>query len=325
MDRNSKPDGRARSRTLPYAGLRLHRTSELRQREDWIEEALAHPGARVLPVWQHRSLVHRPDEAPRAQAANHVHEHADELVLLGVDVEGGESAPVLAADLSSMEFDAAQALVGEARFLDLRRVGPALGAQDAAVLSYARGMVHWHRTHRHCGRCGAGTVSKLAGMQRSCPDEACGGDVFPRIDPAVIVLVDDGGLHDDGVARCLLGRASGWPKGVYSTLAGFVEPGESLEETVAREVREESDVSVERIRYVASQPWPFPSSLMLGFRASARSLDITRHDGELEHARWFTAEELHGAGTWGDDDEICLPRHDSIARFLVEHWLAEQG
>lgn len=307
--------------TLPYAGLRLRRTSSLRGRDDWREAALAHPEVQLLPVWQGRNLVF--DEAGdryRATSALRFHDHAAELVLLG-EIEG---APVLAADVSSLDEAQAFELAGEARFHDLRRIGPGLGAHDAALLSYARGMAHWHITHRHCGRCGAGAVNRRAGMQRICGDTDCGASSFPRIDPAIIVLVDDGGLHGDGVPRCLLGRAPGWPQGVFSTLAGFVEPGESLEETVAREVREESDISVENVRYLASQPWPFPSSLMLGFQASARTLEITRHDDELEDARWFSADQLRDAGTWGDEAELCLPRHDSIARFLIESWLAEQ-
>lgn len=307
---------------LPYAGLRLKRTSPLRERDDWREAALEHPGMRLLPVWRGRNLVVSDGgEALRSTSAPHVHEHAAELVLLGEI----DDAPVLAADLSSLDEQQAFELAGNARFHDLRRIGPALGTQEAALLSYARGMAHWHITHRHCGRCGAEAVNQKAGMQRSCSNDECGGVSFPRIDPAIIVLVEDGGLHGDGVPRCLLGRAPGWPDGVYSTLAGFVEPGESLEEAVAREVREESNIGVRDVRYRASQPWPFPSSLMLGFRATARMLEIVRHDKELEDARWFTAEALHDAGTWGDDAPICLPRQDSIARFLIEDWLAQQA
>lgn len=315
------PRSISKSPILPYAGLRLKRTSELRERDDWREACLAHPELRVLPVWRSKSLVaDGEDHVPQARDAQRFHEHADEVVLLGIDGD----VPILAADVSSLDPEGAARLAGDDRFEDLRRIGSAMDAQEAALLSYARGMLHWHRTHRHCGRCGTATLNRKGGMLRTCPDEACGGIAFPRIDPAVIVLVDDSGLHGDGIPRCLLGRASGWPQGVYSTLAGFVEPGESLEETVAREVREESNVSVENVRYLASQPWPFPSSLMLGFHASARTLDIQRHDEELEDARWFTAEQLRDAGTWGEDQDLCLPRHDSIARYLIEAWLAEQ-
>ena len=315
---------------LPYSGLRLRRTSELRDRDDWRDACRAHPEARVLPVWRGRNLVAgwtggsgdaRPGDPLDLCTVPVEAVDQAEWVLLGIDGD----APVLAADLSDWPEDRPAGLADDAGFVDLRQVGPALGAQGAALLSYARGMVHWHRTHRHCGRCGAPTSNLKGGMLRRCPDEDCGGVAFPRIDPAVIVLVDDGGLHGDGIPRCLLGRAPGWPRGVYSTLAGFVEPGESLEETVAREVREESNIGIRDVRYRASQPWPFPSSLMLGFHATARTLDIQRHDDELEDARWFSAEELRGAGTWGDDHEICLPRNDSIARYLIEIWLDEQG
>ncbi|MBY6204836.1 NAD(+) diphosphatase [Halomonas denitrificans] len=306
---------------LPYAGLRLKRTSPLRDRDDWREVALGHPGMRLLPVWRGRNLVTADDGTTlRSVSAPHVHAHAAELILLGEI----DDAPILAADLSSLHEEQAFDLAGDARFHDLRRIGPSLEPQDAALLSYARGMAHWHVTHRHCGRCGTEAENRKAGMQRSCSNGDCGGVSFPRIDPAIIVLVEDGGLHGDGVPRCLLGRAPGWPDGVYSTLAGFVEPGESLEEAVAREVREESNIGVRDVRYRASQPWPFPSSLMLGFRATARTLEIVRHDKELEDARWFTPDALREAGTWGDDSPVCLPRRDSIARFLIEDWLAEQ-
>lgn len=316
------PDHRAPTPALPYAGLRLQRTTSLRAFDDWAQRCTDDARLTLLPVWRGRNLVVDTDTPrPRLRSAPDLHRHADELVLLGVDDE----TPVVAADLSSLSEERARELAGEARFMDLRRLGPALDRQEAALLSYARGMVHWHQTHRHCGRCGTATLSRRGGMQRSCPNTDCAASVFPRIDPAIIVLVDDGGLHADGVPRCLLGRAPGWPKGVYSTLAGFVEPGESLEEAVAREVREESDVQVEQVTYLASQPWPFPSSLMLGFHARARSLAITRHDQELEDARWFTADELRQAGSWGDDAELCLPRRDSIARHLIEQWLARLG
>jgi NAD+ diphosphatase len=314
---------------LPYSGLRMKRTSPLRELDDWQNACRAHPEARILPVWRGRNLVQgwddrhsdaSPEQDLRAMTLPPAALDAVDLILLGVD----DQAPVLAADLSDWPQDRADALRADGRFVDLRQVGPALNAQDAALLSYARGMVHWHRTHRHCGRCGTPMANQKGGMLRRCRDETCGGVAFPRIDPAIIVLVESGGLHGDGTPRCLLGRAPGWPKGIYSTLAGFVEPGESLEETVAREVREESGIGIREVRYQASQPWPFPSSLMLGFHATARTLEITLHDKELEDARWFSAAELREAGTWGEDHALCLPRRDSIARFLIEVWLEDQ-
>ena len=321
-----KSESKPTTPKLPYSGLRLRRTSSLRERDDWREVCQSDPKTRIIPVWRGKNLItgwgDGSSDARDGQSLGLRFVSADalgdnELVLLGMD----NDAPVVSADISDWSEDQAAAVASDANFVDLRKIGPALGAQDAALLSYARGMVHWHRTHRHCGRCGELTENQRGGMLRRCPVQPCGGVAFPRIDPAVIVLVEDGGLHDDNVPRCLLGRAPGWPKGVYSTLAGFVEPGESLEETVAREVREESGIGIVDVRYLASQPWPFPSSLMLGFQATARTLDIVRHDQELEDARWFSAEQLQDAGTWGDDREICLPRQDSIARYLIENWL----
>ncbi|MCA1778249.1 MAG: NAD(+) diphosphatase, partial [Xanthomonadaceae bacterium] len=167
------------------------------------------------------------------------------------------------------------------------------------------------------------TESRKGGHLRTCTNPDCRRPSFPRTDPAVIVLVEhpDG---DGGPPRCLLGRSSHFLPGMYSTLAGFVEPGESMEQTVRREVFEESGIEVGEVRYLASQPWPFPSSLMIGFHATAISSDIRLHDQELEDARWFSADELLAMKARGEDETFCLPRKDSIARFLIETWLQDK-
>jgi len=175
-------------------------------------------------------------------------------------------------------------------------------------------VTHWHSRHRFCGVCGAPTVAQTAGHTRLCTNPDCATVHFPRTDPATIMLVTDGD-------RCLLGRQKVWIPGMYSTLAGFVEPGESLEQAVAREVREESGIEVDAVRYHSSQPWPFPASLMLGFHAVARSRDLVIDPEELEDGRWFTAREVRNFAALG----LSLPRPDSIARRLVESWLAEIG
>ena len=190
------------------------------------------------------------------------------------------------------------------------------------MLAYARAILHWHRQHRFCGVCGQPTRSEIAGHVRRCT--ACNVEHFPRTDPAVIMLVE----HGD---RCLLARQSRWPPGMVSTLAGFVEPGESLEEAVTREVREESAIVVGDVRYMGSQPWPFPCSIMLGFRATAVSTEIHLDREELAHAQWFTREEIARfkeidfsrfeapePGNW------MLPPHDSIARWLIDGWRASR-
>ncbi|MDH3660388.1 MAG: NAD(+) diphosphatase, partial [Alphaproteobacteria bacterium] len=178
--------------------------------------------------------------------------------------------------------------------------------------AYSRALVFWHQRHRFCGACGSETRPAHGGHVRKC--SRCGTHHFPRSDPAVIVLVTHGAGADE---RCLLGRSPRFIPGMYSTLAGFVEPGESLEETVSREIREEAGVELADIAYCSSQPWPFPASLMLGFRARALDDHLMVDREELEDARWFTRDELLDP----KHRPIKLPNRDSIARHLIEDWL----
>jgi len=203
-----------------------------------------------------------------------------------------------------------------ALFEDLRRIGALLDAEDAALLAYARGITEWHRRHPFCAACGRPTVTAEAGHVRRCLGPGCGTLHHPRTDPAVIVLVTHEGPR--GVA-CLLGNQVGWAPEVYSTLAGFVEPGESAEDAVRREVGEEAGVRVTDVRYHSSQPWPFPASLMLGFTARALDGRVAPIDDELRDVRWFTREELLEGERSG---AIRLSNPTSIARRLVEDWLA---
>ncbi len=205
-----------------------------------------------------------------------------------------------------------------ARPARLREIGAALGYRDAGLLVHAVALANWHATHRHCPRCGAPTRSTRGGSVRSC--DADGSSHFPRTDPAVIVLVHD------GADRCVLGRQAVWPPARYSVLAGFVEPGESAEQAVVREVREESGLELVDVAYVSSQPWPFPASLMLGF--TARATDPTAvprsADAELEDVRWFSRAELRAAGGWADDrGAVLLPPPVSIASRLITRWAGE--
>jgi NAD+ diphosphatase len=195
----------------------------------------------------------------------------------------------------------------------LRQIGALLEPEAGSLLAYARAMATWHRRHRFCGSCGCPTTSRHGGHLRVCSNADCASEQFPRSDPAVIMLVHD----DDG--NCLLGRQASWPGGVFSTLAGFVEPGESLEDAVAREVAEETGVSVLEALYQSSQPWPFPTSLMLGFFARAEYRTPTVDPEELEMARWFGHQELV---TLVARREVRLPPQLSIARRLIDDWLA---
>jgi len=180
------------------------------------------------------------------------------------------------------------------------------------MLAYARGISYWNRTHQYCGRCGKPTKSVKGGHERTCADETCGSSHFPRTDSAVIVLVHEGD-------ECLLCRQSRWPPGMHSTLAGFLEPGESLEECVAREILEESNIRVADVRYHSSQPWPFPGTIMVGFMAQALNRDIEVDQIELEYAHWYKRDYLLNLAA---DDPFKMPGDYSISRRLIEDWLA---
>jgi NAD+ diphosphatase len=224
----------------------------------------------------------------------------DDSVFLGLHEGRAVFSIALTDDLSGTD----------ASFVDLRSIGPILSAAEAGLLAYARALAHWRVTHRYCGRCGHLTVAVEGGHMRRCPD--CHTDVFPRTDPAVIVLVTRGDL-------CVLGRSPRFAPGMYSTLAGFVEVGESLETTLRREVMEEVGLRLLATTYRSSQPWPFPQSLMLGFRATTEDTDLVIDPEELEDAQWFHRDELRDP----QHRPVQLPRADSIARFLIEEWLAE--
>jgi len=296
-----------------YSGMPLSRDDALRRDEAGLARLRAAPESRVLAVWRARHLI-ADMAAPgpvwhSGEAARALLEAAETWALLGL--AGGVAH--FAVDVSHLETpETAPPFAGQGAFVDLRAVGPLLARDAGAVMAYARGLVHWHQRHRFCGVCGAATAVAQGGHVRHCTDPACGADHFPRTDPAVIVLV----THGD---ECLLGRQRIWPAGMHSTLAGFVEPGESLEEAVIREVREEAGVHLARPRYHSSQPWPFPGSIMLGFHAEALSRALTVDESELESAAWYSRAALLASP---EDESFRLPRKDSIARRLIEDWLA---
>lgn len=276
---------------------------------DGLRRVMADPAARVLPVFQEKNLVIGdgpvlPAVLPLARALD-LPERARGLTLLGTL----GNAPLFSADISECP-QAPDIFAGEGRFTELRTVLPLLGEDHAGVLGYARAMAYWHSRHRHCGVCGAPTRNGEAGHVRICRESACGAQIFPRTDPAVIALAVFG-------EKCLLGRQAAWPRGIYSAIAGFVEPGESLEEAAARELFEETGVRANNMRYIGSQPWPFPASLMIAFTAEAESESIDRGDEELEDARWFSREDIVALGETG---EMRMPMGRSISFRLLESW-----
>lgn len=310
---------------IRYAGGDLDRAGLFRKDEDWISNKLAHPQSQIVPVWRNLNLIDGMDTAPQSRLvdrvdANEILEMAHQITLLGI---AGDIA-YFAADISSLEEDPAHELVNQGQFVDLRQVGPRLGAEESALMAHARGMLFWHQKHQHCGVCGAPTKSHEGGHMRKCTSTECGAPTFPRTDPAVIMLISH--QPPSGPPQCLLGRQAIWPEGNYSTLAGFVEPGESLEEAVAREVHEEAGIHITNVTYQASQPWPFPASIMLGFWGEATTTDIQIDEHEIEDAQWFNAPDLRNFGEWGDEDtKLHLPRKDSISRYLIETWLTKVG
>ena len=302
------------ARTNFYAETGLDRVAHLRGDPAWFETTLADAESRIVPYWRNLNLV-VPGESPeavvlRSADARSLIDAASSLIFLGMNGDVG----YFAADLSSSEApEKLPDLAGRGSFVELRSVGVLLSRGDGALLAYARALFYWHARHGFCSVCGASTEMREFGHLRVCTNAACGVHHFPRTDPAVIMLVS----RSD---KCLLGRKPEWTEGMYSTLAGFVEPGESLEEAVAREVMEETGVAVADITYHSSQPWPFPASLMLGFTARAVNEEVVVYKEELEDARWFTRAELASGGA----GIAIRPRSDSIARRLIEDWI-EKG
>lgn len=285
-----------------FAGAFVDRSGERRKDPDWIAEAVQSDGSRFVPIWGEQCLVagDQPTAAllSRQQVASLIDDH--ELIFLGIF----RDHPAFAIEFAASE---PQPFTDFGEFQDLRFLGTVLPPDEANLVAHARALVLWHASQVHCGLCGSPARPGAAGNSRVCVNDDCRREIFPRVDPAIIVLVSDG-------ERCLLGRQANWPEGRYSTIAGFVEPGESLEDAVRREVYEETNVRVGSVSYHSSQPWPFPSSLMLGFVAQAKSNEIVLNDGELEDAQWFTRAELRSGDT-------KLPFRISIARRLVDHWI----
>jgi len=292
---------------LALSRATVDRAAERRADTAWIEAAWADPKTRVVVVNDSRALIDLADGGHQLVFVSPADAPAGTQFFLGVDADATAYFGV-SGDLPAPN------TAGTAKPLYLRQVGADLSARDAGLLTHAVALANWHDTHTHCPRCGTPTVPAPAGHLTTCPND--GTEHFPRLDPAVIMLVID--ARD----RLLLARNATWPSGRMSVLAGFVEPGESCEHAVAREVLEESSVVVDEVEYLGSQPWPMPRSLMLGFRAVAAGVqEITVDEDEIGEARWFTRAELIEAV---ESREVTLAPTSSIARRLIEYWYGEE-
>lgn len=301
-----------------FTGALLDRAGPRRRDTAWLQERLHDPASRALALTREGILVSGEEEPrPIRLPLEQIPGGAGTTALLGLEHDG---RALFAVDVEHVH--AHRPLTPGARVLGIREAGALLPQELGGLVAYAAALLGWHRTHPHCSRCGAVTDVCDGGHLRRCP--VCDGEHHPRTDPVVIMLVLDGD-------RVLLGRQSSWPPGRYSALAGFVEAAESLEEAVAREVLEESGVHVRDPRYVSSQPWPFPASLMLGFTATYAAGEAVVRDGELEDVRWFTREQVAAAaaaeasGSWDSIDAgaaLLLPPPLAIARRLLDGWLA---
>ena len=299
-----------------FAGNPLDRHSELRIEPDRLAELKAAPEGRALVFWNGQPLVRELQGGLELAAIEPAMAFAaagsGEAVFLGTDGE----APVWAVELTGEADPAAGPLEGRGKFMDLRFAGGQLSAADAGMGATAKALFEWRRKHRFCSVCGQPTEQAEAGWKRVCP--SCKTEHFPRTDPVTIMLPTYGD-------HCLLGRQAAWPKGRFSTLAGFMEPGESIEAACAREVKEEAGLEVVQVRYHSSQPWPFPTNLMIGLIAEVSGQDARPDQTELEEVRWFHRDELKAllsgdTSGWGDIEGFGVPPSFAIAHQLMKAW-----
>lgn len=297
--------------SVVFSGATLDRAAQVRADPERVASLLSEPSTAVVAAGADGVLLDSSAQGSllrrgvNSGAANYL-DPAD-AILLGIEA----GAALFAADLERLDGPDRRSLVEGGHVVSLRDAGAVLSQSEAGLAAYLVALLNWHRRSRFCANCGARTAIVEAGLSRRCPN--CGATHFPRTDPVVIMLVEHQG-------RLLLGRRPGWPEHRYSVLAGFVSVGETPEEAVIREVREESGIKAHSPRYVASQPWPFPSSLMLGFEARAEGGDPKVNDDELEDVAWFELAEVRAAQA--GSGRLGLPPPVSIARMLIDRWVA---
>jgi len=302
-----------------YASSEINRHGDYRNDENFLKKIMMDPRTKFIPVYNGKNLFKGFDQNINAIKFDYS--------LLKKLLPNGISDPIFLGSANKFYYvgfelndqnSEAKKWIEENDIIidDLRKYGPTLNDIDGSFLALTNGMNFWQKTHKFCGVCGYKNSSKEGGFVRVCSNIKCGKSHFPRTDPAIITLIS----HKEKV---LLGRSARFPEGMYSTLAGFVEPGESLEQALEREVLEEVGVKVKNIKYFHSQPWPFPASLMLGFFAEAESTELDIDYKEIEDAHWFSLEELKSLKHPSIKNGFKLPRIDSIARRLVDTWINE--
>ncbi len=294
----------------------LNRMSEVRKDKAWIQEQLVSPTASFVPVWRNKNLfslqdIHHPVFLDWTTVSKFITSDLDAYIFLGRQTDKTYFAIEVPAD----EKNASKLFSDFGQFRDIRKVGALIDTQKGEMLIYARGITYWHQSQRFCGSCGHPTESRDGGHMRQCTNEKCSMQLFPRTDPAIIVLV----TYEE---KCLLARPPGWKPTGYATIAGFVEPGESLESAVVREVFEETGVRVKSVTYHSSQPWPFPCSIMLGFTARASDPDIRIDGDEIEDAKWFSHADIYQGIK---DRRLLLPPRLSISYSLIASWYDHNG
>ena len=293
-----------------FSGVLLDRLVQFREDSDWQEQQLKISTTRLVPLWRNRSLLCKTDEDTVEAILVSPTELPELATIREPTLLGGDGKHTyFAITINDRQRDELLKRYPNGEFRDLRMAASDMFGPEAGILAYAKALHYWQHRHTFCGVCGYANRCLSGGHRMVCPNEECGRETFPRIDPAIIVLVTHG-------EACLLGRGAGWPEYRYSTLAGFVEPGESLEDAVVREVFEEAGVRLKSMRYRSSQPWPFPASAMAGFYAEAESREI-QTDDELEDARWFTPEDIRVEMQAG---RLRLSPRLSIAFQLISDW-----
>jgi len=312
---------------LAFSNMSLNRESAKRKHANWLAKQLSDSNSVFIPIWRGNYLFANDVLVEVKQSdVNQTKflSYAMETLFLGVD----KTKSVFILDLSSLSKEKLQELFKRnfsltIDIIEFRSSLHLINVKDVATLAYGKALSYWHVHHQYCGFCGHKSHAHEGGHMRKCLDENCHRESFPRTDPVVIMLVEH--QPEQGPAKCLLAQHNSISSQVVSTLAGFVDPGESLEEAVAREVKEEAGIVADKVTYMASQPWAFPSSLMIGFFANAQKATLNIDHDEIADANWYTAKEIRTFGEWGDgSDSLQLPRKESISRYLIETWLAKQ-